>query len=133
MEPAKNTRAIRSYRDLRIWQMGMDLVIQTYDLAKKLPKFEQYALASQLRRAAVSVPSNIAEGHGRLGRRGYLYHVSVAASSLRELETQFIIAERLEYATAEEVSLNLVSSGDLLRMCAGLTQKLKVRARTPNP
>jgi four helix bundle protein len=124
---------IFTYRDLRIWQLGMDLVVLSYDIARRLPKYEQYGLASQIRRAAVSVPSNIAEGHGRAGTRAYLYHLSIAASSLRELETQLLIAQRLEYVAPTDVAPKLLLSADLLRMFAGLTRKLKIRARTPNP
>src|SRR5687768_15376309 len=131
MDTRKNR--IVSYRDLRIWQMGMDLVTMTYQIARGLPKYEQYGLASQLRRAAVSVPSNIAEGHGRVGRRAYLYHISVAASSLRELETQLLIAARLQYVSEADVAPGLSLSSDIRRMCAGLTRKLSIRARHPNP
>ncbi len=122
---------VLSYRDLRVWQSGMDLVVESYRIAKKLPKYEQYGLASQIRRAAVSIPSNIAEGHGRLGLRGYLYFLSVAASSLRELETQLLLSVRLEHVRQEEIDGCLKTSADLARMLAGLARKLK--SRTPNP
>src|SRR6266480_2267706 len=113
---------VLSYRDLRVWQIGMDLVVMCYKIAEALPRYERYGLAAQMRRAAVSVPSNIAEGHGRLGR-GYPYFLSVAASSLREVETQLLIAVRLGHLPEEQVEAALKTSADLSRMLAGLARK----------
>ena len=78
---------ITGYRDLVVWQEAMDLVVATYRIAARLPRGEQYGLVNQMQRAAVSVPANIAEGHGRSGCREYLHHLSVARGSLMELET----------------------------------------------
>src|SRR4051812_37434860 len=86
---------IQSYRDLRIWQVGMDLIESVYRLSANFPAREVYGLASQMRRAAVSIPSNIAEGHIREGTKEYLCHLSVAQGSLVELQTQLEIAGRL--------------------------------------
>src|SRR5581483_2372738 len=72
---------IRSYRDLIVWQRGMDLIVLSYKIAKRLPPIEMYGLASQIRRAAVSVPANIAEGHGRHHRGEYVHHLSFANGS----------------------------------------------------
>jgi four helix bundle protein len=115
---------IRSYRDLKVWQLGMDLVVAAYGCAKQLPKFEEYGLAAQIRRAAVSVPSNIAEGHGRR-RSGYLYFLSVAASSIRELETQLLLCVRLGYLGEEEADGILTMCASVGRMLAVLARKLK--------
>jgi four helix bundle protein len=78
---------IRSFRDLRVWQVGMDLVEQIYLLTQTFPKYEMYGLAGQMQRAAVSIPSNIAEGQVREHLKEYLHHLSIARSSLAELET----------------------------------------------
>ena len=78
---------IKSYRDLRVWQAGMDLVVRVYRLTQGFPTHELYGLTSQMRRAAVSIPSNIAEGHTRESSKEYLHHLSIAQGSLAELET----------------------------------------------
>ena len=79
--------SVRSYRDLEVWQRATDLVVECYRLTNLLPKSELYGLASQIQRAAVSIPANIAEGHGREHLGDYLHHLSVANGSLMELET----------------------------------------------
>src|SRR5579885_3051817 len=93
---------VSSFRDLRIWRMGMDLVEEVYRLTGSFPKHELYGLASQMQRAAVSIPSNIAEGHTREHTREFLQHVSMAQASLAELQTQVEIAVRLRYLSADE-------------------------------
>src|SRR6266550_807522 len=93
---------IRGYRDLIVWQDSMDLVVTVYRITATFPKEERYSLVNQLRRAAVSVPSNIAEGHGRSRTGDYLRHLSVAVGSLGEVETQVQIARRLEYISQNE-------------------------------
>jgi four helix bundle protein len=94
---------IKSFRDLRVWQVGMKLVEQVYVLTQAFPKHELYGLASQMQRAAVSIPSNIAEGHTREHLKEYLQHLSIARSSLAELETQLEIATRLDYCRSEQI------------------------------
>ena len=93
---------ISSFRDLRVWQMGMDLVSIVYDLTQTFPAQEKYGLASQMQRAAVSIPSNIAEGHTRQHRKEYINHLSITQASLAELDTQLEIAVRLKYLSAQE-------------------------------
>lgn len=93
---------IRSFRDLRVWQGGMDVVEQVYYLTKTFPGHEVYGLASQMQRAAVSIPSNIAEGYARQHRKEYLQHLSIAQASLAELDTQLEIAARLEYLSQDQ-------------------------------
>ncbi|MEN6357727.1 MAG: four helix bundle protein [Armatimonadota bacterium] len=88
---------INSFRDLRVWQTGMNLVESVYRITQALPKSELYGLTGQMRRAAVSVPSNIAEGHVREHLKEYLQHIAMAQGSLAELQTQFEIAYRLGY------------------------------------
>jgi four helix bundle protein len=87
----------RKHHDLRVWQEAIDLVEAIYDLTKRFPKTEIYGLISQMRRSAVSVPSNIAEGASRLSDREFIQFLGVARGSLSELETQITIAERLGY------------------------------------
>ena len=95
--------AIRSYRDLRVWQIGVDLDIECYHRTAGFPRAEQYGLTSQIRRAGVSISANIAEGHGRAHRADYAYRASVARGSVMEVETEFTIAERLGYVSAPEL------------------------------
>ena len=122
---------ISSYRDLKVWQKGMDLVIESYQLTEKLPRPELYGLVSQIRRAAVSIPANIAEGHGRYHTREFLRHLSIAKGSLMELETEVIAAGRLSYVAESDVQNALRATAELGRMLAGLTRSL--RARIPSP
>ena len=119
---------IRGYRDLVVWQEAMDLVVEAYRLAAQLPDRERFGLTSQLQRAAVSVPANIAEGHGRSGTREYLHHLSVARGSLLEAETHLQIAVRLGYLRAEEVDAILERTGLLDRRLRTLIARLRDRA-----
>ena len=82
-----NIMEIKSFRDLRVWQAGLDMVMEVYGLTQRFPKEEIYGIVSQMRRSAVSVPSNIAEGHTREHGKEYLRHVSYSQASLAELET----------------------------------------------
>jgi four helix bundle protein len=83
---------VKNYQELVVWQRAMDLVEDVYKLSKHFPREELYALTSQIRRGAVSVPSNIAEGQGRRTTADFLRHLSIAYGSLREVETQAMIA-----------------------------------------
>ncbi|WP_263840922.1 four helix bundle protein [Salinibacter sp.] len=93
--------SVESYRDLEVWQRGIVLVERVYEATDGFPDREQYKLTSQLRRAVVAIPSNIAEGWGYSSRDQYVYYLEQARSSLLEVETQIIIAERLSYMTEE--------------------------------
>jgi len=95
---------VLSFRDLDAWQAAMDLVVSTYELCRGFPADEQYGLVRQMRRAAVSVPSNIAEGHANGPGRRYRYHVRIALGSLGELSTQLEIALRLKYVKPEAIA-----------------------------
>ena len=92
------------FRDLHVWQRGMDLVEAVYRLSAGFPKSELYGLTAQIRRAVVSIPSNVAEGHTRESTKEFLNYVSVAQASLAEVETQSEIAVRLQYTTANDVA-----------------------------
>ena len=100
----EESMTVNSFRDLRDWQAGMDLVETVYRLSESFPAKEMYGLTNQMRRCAVSIPSNIAEGHTREHSKEYLHHISIAQASLAELQTQLEIAARLKYLSDEELS-----------------------------
>jgi four helix bundle protein len=108
-----------------VWQKAMALVVESYRVAKLLPKGETYGLIGQIQRAAVSIPANIAEGHGREHLGDYLRHLSVANGSLMELETHFLIAVELAFVSSDEVGCALEMTSEVGRMLTGLTQKLR--------
>ncbi|HEX7449577.1 MAG TPA: four helix bundle protein [Pirellulales bacterium] len=116
-----------NYRDLQVWQKAMDFVLACYEAAADFPKTEQYGLISQLQRAAVSIPANIAEGHGRRHTREFIQHLSVAYGSLMEVETHLQIAARLGYLKSDRAAPLLQSSAEIGRMLNGLTQSLEQR------
>ena len=118
---------IRGYRDLIVWQDSMDLVVTVYRITATFPKEERYSLVNQLRRAAVSVPSNITEGHGRSRTGDYLRHLSVAVGSLSEVETQVQISRRLEYIAEDDQSRLLDSCNAIAKMLGGLIRSLRKR------
>ena len=97
-------KTIVSYKDLLVWQRSMDLVETVYLLSKKLPASKRWGLISQMRKAAVSVPSNIAEGCGRQATGEYQHHLSIDRASLLELETQVLLSQRLGYLQRGEVA-----------------------------
>src|SRR5712692_6861345 len=104
---------MKSFRELRVWQQAIDLVEKIYLLTQNFPKQETYGLVSQLRRAVISVPSNIAEGHTREHIKEYLHHLSMAQASLAELETQLEIAVRLNYRVPSQLKPMLVEVSSL--------------------
>jgi four helix bundle protein len=120
--------ALKSYQDLHVWQKAMELAVEAYQLSKKLPASERYGLVAQMRRSAVSIPANIAEGYGRAHRGDYLHHLSVANGSLKELETHLLLSVRLGYLSEKEIELALQRASEVGRMLASLMQKLKVRS-----
>lgn len=93
-------------------------------LTDRFPKDERFGLTQQMRRAAVSIPSNIAEGQGRVHLREYIHHLSIANGSLKELETQILIANRLKFLARERCHGLITQTSELGRMLAGLTKKL---------
>jgi four helix bundle protein len=106
---------VRSFRDLCIWQAGMELVKVVYQLARSLPREERFELSDQMRRAAISVPTNIAEGHARRHTKEYLQHLSIARGSLAELLTLILLTEQLDYL-AHEAMLPIEERIQHLRM-----------------
>lgn len=116
--------AINSHRDLVAWQRGMDLVVRVYGLTKNWPRDELYGLTAQARRAAVSVPANIAEGYGRSGRASYIYFLKVAQGSLKELETHIEIAERIGFVTTDQCRELLAEAVTVGKLLNGLIRSL---------
>jgi four helix bundle protein len=115
----------KSYRDLIAWQKAMDLVTAMYRVTATFPKEELYGLTSQLRRAAVSVPSNIAEGQGRHGMAEFRHFLRQANGSLMELETQITIAERLCYINPDTAGRLLGDSAEVGKILNGLIKSLQ--------
>jgi four helix bundle protein len=116
---------IRDYRDLIVWQKAIDLVEAVYKATTAFPREEVYGLTFQVRRAAVSVPSNNAEGHGRTSTREFLNFLSIAHGSLKEVETQLVIAERLKYINQRAKESLLEKSTEVGRLISGLSNSLK--------
>lgn len=115
---------IKSYRDLNVWQRAMDLSEQVYKATKQFPKEEVFGLISQIRRASVSVPSNIAEGHARNSTKSFLHFLNIARGSLAETETQIILAQRFKYISPENAAKILEHADEVSRMLSGLRRSL---------
>lgn len=118
---------VRSYRDLEVWQRAITLSVACYRSTKPFPFEERFGLTAQIRRAAVSVAANVAEGYGRSHLNEYLRFLSVANGSLLELETHLLIAQQLDYLSPAACRALLVDSGTLGRMLAGLIRSLRRR------
>jgi four helix bundle protein len=115
----------RGHKDLQVWQKSMELAVQAYQISRLLPGDERFGLTSQIQRAAVSIPANIAEGHGRHHSGDFLRFLYIANGSLRELETHLELAERLNYLSAEQLSLVYDLTIEVGRKLAGLINSLK--------
>jgi len=124
--PSEITMPATSYEQLDAWKRGMDLVCEVYRVTQLLPSAERFGLVAQLRRAAVSIPSNIAEGSGRQGRRELLHHLSIARGSLKELETLLAVLERLRYVVPAELAASRDLCGHVSRLTYGMRRKLAV-------
>lgn len=116
---------LQSYRDLVVWRKAMDLINAVYAATRTWPTEELYSLTSQVRRAAVSVPSNIAEGQGRSSTKEFLKHISIAYGSLMEVETQIIIAQEQAYCSAAQAEELLALAAEVGRLLNGLSNSLK--------
>jgi len=114
-----------TFRELQVWQMAMDLVTACYRLTDTFPKTELYGLSSQLQRAAVSIPANIAEGQQRQHRKEFVQHLSIAHGSLAELETHIEIAARLRYIADEDKTDLLQQIESTCKMLNGLKRSLE--------
>src|SRR5208282_4475358 len=116
---------IRSYRDLRVWQEGMDLAEACYRLTKRFPKDELFGMTSQIRRAATSIPANIAEGYGRDGKGDYIQFLRISQGSLKELETHLILCTRVRLLTESEAHDALAHCDRLGKMLHRLIRSLQ--------
>ncbi|MFH2003255.1 MAG: four helix bundle protein [Bacteroidota bacterium] len=117
--------ALQTYKELEVWKRAMSLVEEIYKLTTLLPKVEQYGLKSQMQRAAVSIPANIAEGYGRANRKEYLLFLSYARASLMELETHLEIAIRVIPLKREQTALATSLMEEVGKMLTRLIQSLK--------
>lgn len=122
---------VQSHRDLKVWQLGMDIAEHVYHLSKSFPREETYGLTSQVRRSAASVPANIAEGNGRDSAKDYLRHLSIAVGSLCETETFLRLALRLDYVAPNETDTLLRLIEEEGRMLRGLQKSLRRTIENP--
>jgi four helix bundle protein len=122
---------VQSHRDLKVWQLGMDITEQVYQLSKSFPREETYGLTSQVRRSAASVPANIAEGNGRDSIKDYLRHLSIAVGSLCETETFLQLAVRLQYLAQNNADPLLRLIEEEGRMLRGLQKSLRRTLEQP--
>jgi four helix bundle protein len=122
---------IKSFRDLLVWRKGMDLMVECYKITKRLPASERFGLTAQIRRAAVSIPANIAEGHARRHTGDFVHHLSIAMGSVAELETHLEATVRLEFLPSQDVVPLLERSAEISRMLFSLISKLQARRGKP--
>jgi four helix bundle protein len=120
MENGSSQTEVKDFTDLRVWRSAMDLSEDVYRLTWTFPKQEQYGLTNQLQRAAVSVPSNIAEGHGRSQSGEYVRFLNIARGSLAEMKTQLMLADRLGYVSESSSGILIVRIDDLRRQVGAL-------------
>jgi len=123
----------KSFRDLKVWNLSMDLTMLVYAITSAFPKHEVYGLSSQMRRAAISISSNIAEGSARSTRKDFRQFVVIARGSNAELQTQLMIAHRLGYGLEPQVDEALRLSQQVGRMLSGLSRFLKTKPTTNPP
>ena len=115
----------RSYRDLVVWQKAIDLVVEIYKVTDRFPDRERYTLSSQMRRAAVSIPSNIAEGRSQSTRKDFINFLHTALGSGTELETQMIIAKKLDYLEDSNYQGTMALLSEVCRMLHAMIKKLE--------
>ncbi len=120
---------IQSYRDLLVWQKGMVLAEACYRVTAHLPKEETYGLMSQIRRAAVSIPANIAEGHGRDSTGSFIQHLRIAQGSLKELETELLLTKRVNILKSEDLTDVFSTADELGKMLRALIRSLQNPSR----
>lgn len=119
---------INSHRDLIVWQKSIRLVLDVYDLTDEFPKDERFGLISQLRRASVSIPSNIAEGTMRSTRKDYAHFIDNALGSAAEVDTQLYIAEKLKFGNPDDLKKLLELNIEIMKMLNKLSSRLKNRS-----
>jgi len=124
-EKLKVRPGVQSYRELLVWQKSIDLCENCYRFTSRLPKEEVYGLSSQIRRASVSVPSNIAEGFARENKGTFVHHLRISQGSLKELETQLVICQRVGLATDRDVGPLLSIADEVGKMIRSLVRSLQ--------
>jgi four helix bundle protein len=117
--------SVESYEQLTVWQKAMDLAVEAYELSRRLPADERFGLIAQVRRAAASVPANIAEGHGRAHRGDYAHHLSIARGSVKEVEVHFLLAARLGYVASVDLATVRELCDHVSRMLTRLQRSLR--------
>lgn len=115
--------SVLDYKELRVWQQSMELVTHVYELMKKMPREELYSLSDQIKRSAVSIPSNIAEGQSR-GKKEFLHYLRISQGSLAELETQLMITVDLQFLEKNQVETLLQQITSLRRQLFTLSSRL---------
>ena len=123
MEGNISNNQIKTHKDLEVWKSSMDFVVKIYELTNKFPSSELYGLTSQIRRASVSIPSNIAEGAGRKNTKEFIQFLYISMGSISEIETQLEIAARLKYLNNPKEYYDHLDS--IRRMISGLISSLK--------
>lgn len=118
---------LKSYKDLIVWQKSMDLAEEIFRLTNLFPKSELYGIVLQMRKASVSIPSNIAEGYGRKYRKEFSQFISISYGSAQELETQLILSERLKFAKASEFIKSRALLVEVSKMIMSLSNKLDAK------
>jgi four helix bundle protein len=121
---AEKRQKSRSYRDLDVWKLSIELVKEVYQITQKFPASEIYGLTNQVRRAAVSIPSNIAEGQGRNSAKEFRQFLAIALGSMAELETQLIIAGEISYLTANDLDPLMFRIDTIRKMTKSLAKNL---------
>jgi four helix bundle protein len=121
---------VKSYRELDVWQVAMELAERSYHATKAFPKEELFGMTSQIRRAAASIPANIAEGQGRDHTKEFLNHLSIARGSLMELETHLMLSDRIGLLKEAEVETLLALTDRISRMLSRLRTTLEKRVKS---
>lgn len=124
---------VKNYKELRVWQNGVDLAELVYRVTSNFPQDERYGLTSQMRRAAVSIPANIAEGKGRESLNDYLHFLAISRDSLLELETHLVIAARLQFVSQEQTRLLQLKIEETIRPLNAMITTLKNKRPSKPP
>jgi len=125
--------SIQNYQDLEVWKRSRKLVKDIYELTYDFPKSQQFNLCQQMQRAAVSIPSNIAEGQAKKSTRDYIRHLNISLGSLAELDTQLLLSSDLDYSPISKVDIIRNDCIIIAKMLNKLISNLKIRLLTPNP
>ena len=121
---------IKDFKDLVVWQRAMDLVAEVYQVVKKLPKEELYALSDQIRRAVISIPSNIVEGYGRNSSKEFSHFISIAKGSKSELETQLLLCVKIDYLKESDIQNMMYLIDQVEKMLYSLQKKTNCKSMT---